>query len=210
MYSSVSGMMDMRLGSIALGAPEVGLIMAGAAQLARFYGIPCRGTGGNTEAMLADFQAGAEAASTLLMAGLSGIDFIYDSAGSIESSLTASYTKLVLDDAICGSVKRVASGIDISEEALAEEVIQTVGHNGKYLSHPHTLRHYQQESFVPEQFWRGPRGLWEGVAVKDLREKARLRAVEILQQHELAVPLDPEIDSKMRDYIKSALRRAGG
>jgi trimethylamine--corrinoid protein Co-methyltransferase len=209
-YSSVSGMMDMRLGSIALGAPEVGLIMGGTAQLARFYGIPCRGTGGNTEAMLADFQAGAESMSTLLMAGLSGMDFIYDSAGSIESSLTASYTKLVLDDAICGSVKRIISGVDVSEDALAEEVIRAVGHKGNYLGHPHTLGNFRKESYVPGQFWRGTRGQWETTAVKDIRENARLKAEGILKDHEIAVPLDPEIDARMQGYIKEILRRSGG
>jgi trimethylamine---corrinoid protein Co-methyltransferase len=208
-YSSVSGMMDMRTGSIVLGASEVGLIMAGTAQLARRYKVPCRGTGGNTEAMLADYQAGAETATTLLMASLSGIDFIYDSAGSIESSLTASFTKLVLDDAVCGEVKRILSGSDVDDESLAEQVIASAAHRGAYLSHPHTLRHFREETFVPPQFWRGSRGSWDSQAVKDVRENARRRAAEIIKEHKVAVPLDRDIEKKMADYIKGVLNTSG-
>jgi trimethylamine--corrinoid protein Co-methyltransferase len=200
--------MDMRTGSIALGAPEVGLIMAGTAQLARRYKVPCRGTGGNTEAMLADYQAGAETAATLLMAGLSGIDFIYDSAGSIESSLTASFTKLVLDDAVCGEVKRIISGVDVDDETLAVQVIEAAGHKGAYLSHPHTLKHFRREAFVPQQFWRGPRGNWDSQDTKDIREKARRKAVEVLKEHKVSVPLDSDVERRMKDFIKTALSRA--
>ena len=207
-YSSVSGTMDMRTGSIALGAPEVGLIMAGTAQLARRYKVPCRGTGGNTEAMLADYQAGAETATTLLMAGLSGIDFIYDAAGSIESSLTASFTKLVLDDAVCGEVKRILSGVDVDEETLAVKVIEAAGHKGAYLSHPHTLKHFRREAFVPPQFWRGPRASWDSRGHKDIVDAAKRRAEEILREHEVAVPLDADVEREMGEYIKDVLRRS--
>lgn len=208
-YSSVSGMMDMRTGSIALGASEVGLIMAGTAQLARRYKVPCRGTGGNTESMLADYQAGAETATTLLMASLSGIDFVYDAAGSVESSLTASFTKLVLDDAVCGQVKRVLSGSVVDDESLAEQVIASAAHKGAYLSHPHTLRHFRKEAFVPPQFWRGSRGSWDSQAVKDIRESARRRAMEIINEHEVALPLDNDVERKMAEYIKGVLKNHG-
>lgn len=206
-YSSVSGMMDMRAGTIVLGAPEVGLIMAGTAQLARRYRIPCRGTGGNTDSMVADYQAGAETATTLLMAALSGIDFVYDSAGSIESSLTASFTKLVLDDAVCGEAKRILSGVDVDEETLAVDVIDAAAHRGTFLSHPHTLRHFRKETFVPPQFWRGPRTNWVQQQTKEIREKARQKVVEILKEHKVAVPLDSEVEQKMVEYIKDVLRR---
>lgn len=207
MYSSVSGTMDMRTGSIALGAPEVGLIMAGTAQLARRYNMPCRGTGGNTDAMLADYQAGAETATTLLMAGLSGMDFVYDSAGSIESSLTASFTKLVLDDAVCGEVRRIISGVDVDEETLAVQVIEAAGHNGAFLSNPHTLKHFRTEAFVPAQFWRGQRRSWDSQLTKDIGEKARQRVVEILKDHQVAVPLDEDVERRMEEYIKTVMTR---
>lgn len=204
LYGSVSTVMDMRMGAVALGAPEAGLISLGAAQLARYYGIPSRGTGGNTEALASDYQAGAESATTLLLSALAGFDFIYDVAGSLESSLSASYAKLILDDDLAGSVRRVLTGIEVSEETLATEVIEAAGLRGSYLSHPHTLSHYRGEHFLPETFLRGARATREGM---DVREKAQKRADAILREHVVDPPLEPAVEAKLNAFVKRAMKR---
>ncbi len=204
LYGSVSTVMDMRTGAVALGAPEAGLISLGAAQLARYYGIPSRGTGGNTEALVPDFQAGAESATTLLLSTLAGFDFIYDVAGSLESSLTASFVKLILDNDLAGSVKRVAAGIEVSEETLAEDVIQTAGLRGSYLGHPHTLSHFRSEQFLPDTFLRGARGSREAA---EIRERAQRRAEGILREHTVDPPLEPAVESKLNAFLKRVLKR---
>ena len=205
LYGSASTIMDMRTGSVALGAPEAGLISLGAAQLARYYGIPSRGTGGNTEAFRVDYQAGAESATTLLLSALAGFDFIYDVVGSLESSLSASYEKLVLDDDLAGSVRRVVTGIDVSEDTLATDVIDAVGLKGTYLGHPHTVDHFRQEHFLPETFVRSGRASPE--AARTLAEKARTRSQRILREHAVDPPLEPAIEAKLNAFLRKALRR---
>ncbi len=205
LYGSVSTIMDMRTGAVALGAPEAGLISLGAAQLARYYGIPSRGTGGNTDSVRVDYQAGAESATTLLLSALAGFDFIYDVVGSLESSLTASVTKLMLDDDLAGGVRRVISGIDVSEDTLAADVIEAVGLTGSYLSHPHTLDHFRREHFLPEMFLRSGRG--SPAAATELADKARARAEKILEEHAVDPPLDPSIDAKLHTFLKKAMKR---
>ena len=205
LYGSVSTIMDMRTGSVALGAPEAGLISLGAAQLARYYGLPSRGTGGNTEALWVDYQAGAESATTLLLSALAGFDFIYDVVGSLESSLSASYAKLILDNDLAGSVKRIISGIDVSEDSLAADVIEAVGLKGSYLAHPHTVEHFRQEHFLPETFLRAARA--SPSAQTKLVEKANARADQILREHIVDPPLDPAIEAKLHAFLKKALRR---
>ncbi len=205
LYGCVSTVMDMRTGGVALGAPEAGLLSLGAAQLARYYGLPSRGTGGNTDALQVDYHAGAEASTTLLLSALAGFDFIYDVGGSVESSLSASYTKLILDNDLAGSVKRVISGIDVSEETLATEVIETVGLKGSYLSHPHTVDHFRQEHFLPDTFIRSGRA--SGAAATSLAERAAARAAQILEEHEVDPPLDPAIEAKLHAFLKKAMKR---
>ncbi len=205
LYGSVSTIMDMRTGAVALGAPEAGLISLGAAQLARYYGIPSRGTGGNTEALTVDYQAGAESATTLLLSALAAFDFIYDVGGSLESSLSASYAKLILDNDLAGSVKRVSAGIDVSEETLAMDVIEAVGLRGSYLSHPHTVEHFRQEHFLPETFIRSGRS--SAAAATTLAERAQSRVDRILQEHEVDPPLDPAIEAKLNAFLKKAMKR---
>ena len=207
LYGSVSTVMDMRSGAVALGAPEAGLVSLGAAQLARYYGIPSRGTGGNTESLGPDYQAGAESATTLLLSALAGFDFIYDVAGSLESSLSASFTKLLLDEDLAGSVKRIISGIDVTEDTLAEEVIQSMGQRGSYVGHSHTLSHFRQEHFLPETFLRGPRG---SRSASDAKEQAQRRAATILRDHVVDPPLDPAIEAKLNAFLRKALKRPSG
>ena len=205
MYGSVSTIMDMRTGAVALGAPEAGLISLGAAQLARYYGIPSRGTGGNTDAIRVDYQAGAESATTLLLSALAGFDFVYDVVGSLESSLSASYAKLMLDNDLAGGVRRIVSGIDVTEDTLAAEVIEAVGLTGSYLSHPHTMDHFRHEHFLPETFLRSGRA--SPVAATELTERARARADKILREHVVDPPLDPAIDAKLHAFLKKAMKR---
>jgi len=207
LYGNVSTIMDMKTGAVALGAPEAGLISLGAAQIARYYGIPSRGTGGNTEAFTEDYQAGLESMWTLLAPALAGFDFIYDAAGSLESSLTASYAKLILDHDLCGEVKRIIAGIDVSEDALATEVIAAVGLEGDYLSHPHTLRNFRKEHFLPATFMRGLRPTTVSVD-RALKEKAHARALEILASHVVDPPLDPAVDAELDAFLERARRRA--
>jgi len=204
-YGSASTVMDMRTGAVALGAPEAGLVMAGTAQLARYYGIPSRGTGGNTDSLTADYQAGVETLSTLLLAALAGFDFIYDAVGSIESSLSASYVKLLLDHEVCGEVKRIASGIDVSDDTLALDAIQAVGPGGAFLGQPHTLRHFRKEQYAPSLFRRAPRTA-EGHSEKSLWGKARTRCEEILSEHVVDPPLDPDVDATLREYVKNVCK----
>ncbi|MEM3421356.1 MAG: trimethylamine methyltransferase family protein, partial [Candidatus Hadarchaeum sp.] len=90
-YGTVSTIADMKTGNIALGAVEAGLINAATAQLAHYYNLPSRGTAGTSDSKIPDVQAGLEKAMTLIMAALSGIDFVYSFAGTLESTLTMSY-----------------------------------------------------------------------------------------------------------------------
>ena len=48
-YGTVSTIANMRLGTVALGAVEMGLITAASAQLARHDSLPCRSAGSTTE-----------------------------------------------------------------------------------------------------------------------------------------------------------------
>ena len=75
-YGTCGSIMDMRVGRIAIGAVEMGLINVASAQIAHFYDIPCRGTASATDSKLLDIQAGYEKATVLTMAALGGVNKI--------------------------------------------------------------------------------------------------------------------------------------
>lgn len=206
LYGTVSTIMDMKTGSLAYGAVEAALINVATAQLARFYGLPSRGTGGGTESKIPDIQAGLEKAITLLMAAMAGINFIYVAAGALESTLTASYEQAVIDNELCGMVIRALRGMHVDEETLAVDVIRNVGPGGHYLTHRHTLRHIKLEHYIPMLLNRQTREVWEKHGSRDLREVAREKAKEILRMHQ-PEPLDPDVEKRLKNFIKEVERR---
>lgn len=206
LYGTVSAALDMRTGATALGGPEVGLLNLATAQLARYYGIPCRGTGGNTDSKVLDAQAGAETAVNLLMAALAGMNFIYDAAGSLEGSLTVSYEKLLVDDEICGMVSRVLAGIEVTEETLAVDEICRVGPNASYLSSPLTARTYRREHFIPTLFDRSSREAWTKAGSRDIAALAREEAKRVLRTHQ-PEPLEQDVLRDLEQYVKKVAER---
>jgi trimethylamine--corrinoid protein Co-methyltransferase len=199
LYGTVSTIMDMKTGNIALGAPEAGLLGAASVQIAHAYGLPCRATGGNTDSLYLDYQAGSETSMTALMPALAGAEFIYDAAGSLESSLTMSYEKLVLDNEICGALDRILDGIAVDADRIALDVVASIGPGETYLSKPHTLRHFRHEHFVPTLFNRLTRNAGPNSTKEDVVAKANKMARRILAEHS-APPLPGDV---IRDLNQS-------
>jgi trimethylamine--corrinoid protein Co-methyltransferase len=206
LYGNVSTVADMATGNVALGAVEVGLITAGAAQLARHYGLPCRSVGGATDAKTVDVQCMLERVSTLLPAVLSGAHFI-TCGGTLESTTTESHPLLVLDDELCGLALRLARGIEVSEETIALDLIKEVGWDGHYLDKLHTAQHYRREHFLPKLLRRDSREVWEGKGSKTALDLARERAQDILAKHQPR-DLDPAVEKELLQYRDMARDRA--
>ena len=200
-YGSSATIMDQSTGCTSVGGVEVGLMNAAAAQLARYYRLPSRATAGDTDSKIPDAQAGFEKAITLLMAALSGVNLVDHAAGTLESASTACYEQAVIDNEVCGMVRRVLRGFTIDEETLAVEVIERAGPGGSFLSEPHTLRHYKNEVYLPKLADRESRAMWEKAGSKDLRETAREEAKKILDQY-CPEPLDHDIEVRLREIVK--------
>jgi trimethylamine--corrinoid protein Co-methyltransferase len=69
-------MMDLRTGVESIGAPELGMIYAGAAKMAQYYGLPSAVGGGcMTNSKTFDAQAAYEGALNALTAALAEANF---------------------------------------------------------------------------------------------------------------------------------------
>ncbi|MCJ7489900.1 MAG: trimethylamine methyltransferase family protein [Thermoplasmata archaeon] len=204
-YGTVSAALDMKTGATALGGPEVGLINIATGQLGRYYGLPRRGTGGNSDSKTLDAQAGLETATNMLMAGLAGMNFIYDACGSLEGSISTSYEKLVIDNEIAGMVTRVLGGIEVTEETLAVDEICKAGPNASFLGTPFTAKHFRTEHFLPTLLDRRSMDSWLKAGSKDITAVAREKAKKILKEHE-PVPMDKGVTAEIEEYVKKTTR----
>ena len=207
LYGTVSTIANMRLGTVALGSVETGLITAASAQMARYYGLPCRGVGATTEAKVEDLQAGLERAATLLQAVLAGVHLI-TCGGTLDSSMVESDPLLLLDDELCGAALRVARGIAVDEESLALDVIRGVVHTGpgNYLAEKHTLRHFRHEHFIPRFLVREPYDVWAEAGSRSALDRARDRVREILAKHQ-SYQLDPAIEQELDEFRRMVAAR---
>jgi len=206
LYGTVSTITDMATGNVALGSIETGLITAAVAQLARYYGVPCRSVGGATASNTLDAQCMLERAGTLFPAVQAGVHFI-TCGGTIESSMCASHPLLVLDDALCGMALRLARGIEVNDETLALDLIKEVGWKDQYLDKVHTAEHCRQEYFFSKLLRRDARETWEKKGSKTALDLARERVREILAKHQPR-QLDPAMEKELLDYLNAVRQRS--
>jgi trimethylamine--corrinoid protein Co-methyltransferase len=179
-FGCVSSITDLRDMKYLAGALEMGLINAGASQMAQFYKLPIYATAGMSDAKINDAQAGYESAMTSLMVALAGGNFIHDAAGFLEFCMTASYDKLVIDDEIIGMVMRAVEGIRVDDDTLAIDELMKAGPGGHFVSSRHTRRHMRTEQFMPKLSDRDGRETWQAAGAKDTRQRAAEKARSIL------------------------------
>ncbi len=131
------------------GAIERAMINAGVSQVAQHVGIPLYSTGGTTDAKEVNLQASYESAMSSLLVAMSGANYIHDIAGLMETDLTVSYDKLVVDNEILGMCQRVLRGIEVNDDTLATELIIEKGPGTDYLAEEHTIRFMREEFYMP-------------------------------------------------------------
>ena len=179
--SSTVNFQDMRYLS---GAIEMGLINAASAQLAHYYGLPIYATAGMSDSKLPDAQAGYEKMGTALLVAMAGANLIHDAVGFLEFCMTASLEQCVIDDEISGMVMRAVEGIRIDDESLAYDVIQSVGPGGHFMDQEHTVKHMRSEFYRPRLSDRQLGEKWQEAGGLDTRQRASVRALQILQEHQ--------------------------
>jgi trimethylamine--corrinoid protein Co-methyltransferase len=209
LFGCISSITDLRDMKYLAGAVEMGLLNAGASQMAQFYNLPIYATAGMSDAKVNDAQAGYESAVTNLMVALAGGNFIHDAAGFLEFCMTASFDKLVIDNEIIGMVMRAVEGIRVDETTLAFDEIQKVGPAGHYVSSRHTRRHMRTEQFMPTLSDRENRDVWQAAGAKDARQRATEKARAVLDAAPVSL-IDAEVRRRivaeipgLRDFLMS-------
>jgi len=202
-FGSTSTNIDMKTGALCIGSPELSQMVAAHAQLARYYGIPSRSGGSLTDASYPDAQAGFESMMGLLTTANSGVDFVLHAAGILSSYLAFSYEKFVMDDEICGMVRRLRRGFTVDPETLAYDVIAKVGPGGNYLMEDHTVERCRTEFWKPSVVDRSGLEAWMATR-QDAVARARARWQKLVRDHK-----DPELDEvtsrQLAAYVESQL-----
>lgn len=192
---------DLRTGAMSGGSAEQALLTAGCAQMHRFYNLPGGAAAGISDSKLPDMQAGWEQAITNTLAGLSGLNMVYEAVGMHASLLGFCLESLVLGDDILGQVLRTVRGIDVTEDSTSIEAMKAVclGGPGHYLGSDQTLALMQTEYIYPAIGNRMSPKEWVEAGRPMLLDKAIARKNDILAK--AGIQLDPQLDAAIRaDY----------
>lgn len=199
-YGTCGSIMDMKVGRIAMGAIEMGIINVASAQIAHFYDIPCRGTASATDSKLLDIQAGFEKSMSLTMAVLGGVNKVFY-PGTIEGAMTVSKESLVIDNEILGELYRVLDGVDVNQDTLAVDVIHKVGPGGHFLGQKHTMQFLRKEHYLPQISPRQTRAQWTESGSKTTAEMAYEKAQAIISDHQVE-PLDTNVEAELLRVVE--------
>jgi trimethylamine--corrinoid protein Co-methyltransferase len=193
--------MDMKSAQICYGSPEFQLTKAAIAQLGRWYGLPTWGYAGCTDAKVMDEQAAAEALLAVMMAKLSGANLIHD-VGYMESGLTISFEMIVLTDELVTMTDHLMKGIDISDETLMLDEIDSVGPGGHFMDTEQTLNRFR-DFWYPSLLDRNRREQWLAAGGTTLAQRLNARVKQILKEHQ-PKPLDPKVKDRIHEILAQA------
>ncbi|MDR1049932.1 MAG: trimethylamine methyltransferase family protein [Deltaproteobacteria bacterium] len=147
-YGTTSSVMDMASMGLSLGTPEYSLVSAGCAAMARRYRLPYRSGGGLTDSKSLDAQAGLESAWNILLSLASGVNFMLQSVGVLESYMSAGFDKWVFDEEIILRARRMLGGLGEIPAGLPETIAEGVAEGG-FLKLKSTLKNFRKQFYRP-------------------------------------------------------------
>ena len=174
MYGNSWTTCDMRTGAALVGSAETTVCRIAAAQLAHFYKVPSHTTAPNSDNHAHDEQNAWEKTLSQFCSVAAGHDLIVN-CGMFATGLTCSNEQLLLDEEISAVCRRIAAGMRVDEETIAQDlIIQTGPQNPSYLTADHTLKWlYSDEYVAPRLSVREPYGSWANQGAKDVYQRAR-------------------------------------
>lgn len=179
--------------------PEMIAANCATADVWRYLGLPFCCNMANTDN--GDFgpQAAFEKTAQYYSVLLAGINMCYG-VGCYEEGMMLRYADLVFSNEIIGYLKHLVGGVEVTDETLAEDVVDQVGPGGTYLMEQHTVQHIRN-------FWEPkhllPKKMGEG---RDLEARLAKAALEIIEKGpaKLTGPRKEAIDAIMDRFIAAA------
>lgn len=191
---------DMRGGiTFACAAPEGTMMQGFAPNMAKFYGLPSRGGGCQTDAPRINCQAGYESMLTFYSAQTHGINIVMEAGGVMDSVNATSFEKMIIDFEIIRQVKFVTTPFEVDEETVDLEEIKEIGQDGTYVTAESTMDHFQ-DIYAPHIGSRNAKN--EGY-FRDSIYKEMNRLFEEYDDNR------PEMDPEVKARVRAILEKSG-
>ncbi len=192
---------DMRTGGVSLGGPESLQLTAIAAQMAEHYGLPCRYGGNLTDAYSINAQAGIESALLMAAPVISGAHFIHQSCGILGAYAAVSLEKFVIDEEVCGMIKRAVAPLEITDASINTDLIKRVGPCGSYLMQPETAMRCRTAFFPANLTCRSTYDDWAAKNNGDMVARAAEYVKKRIESY-TKPEIDPGVERDLNAYVE--------
>ena len=192
--------LDMGTMQSAYNAPEFLMGYVCAVEMARWLDLPNWGYAGTSDAQVIDAQAGMEAAELTFISLATGSNLNHD-IGYIDYGMTASLELIVIMDEYLALNRRLFAGVEVTPETLAVDAIRQVGPGGDFVASRHTAKHVRTAQWRPTILNRQGRARWLEEGGLDVKEKARRKALRLLETHE-PEPLPAGLAARIDELVE--------
>ncbi len=201
---------SLRSGSPTFGTPEPALGSLVMGQLARRAKLPLRCAGNFSTSKLPDGQAMTQALMSMMSAVQCGANYILHSAGFLDSLLSMSYEKFMLDTDLCGALHSYLAGFEINADTLGLESLREGGPGEHMFGTAHTLAHYEDAYWDSAMNDDQPYESWSEQGGEDAMLRANRKWKKTLQEYQLP-PMEEATDEALKDFVarrKAAMQDA--
>ncbi|SMC56368.1 trimethylamine---corrinoid protein Co-methyltransferase [Desulfocicer vacuolatum DSM 3385] len=195
---------DMRTGGVSLGGPESLQLMGIATQMAAHYGLPCRYGGNLTDSFSINAQSGIESALLMATPVLSGTHFIHQACGILGSYAAVSFEKFIIDEEVCGMIKKAVTPLEITDEVINTDLIERVGPGGSFMMQPETAMHCRTAFFPSKITRKCTYEEWEAKNNGDMVARATAHVKERIDAWKKP-DMDPAMEQDLKTYVNKKI-----
>lgn len=195
-YGQWTATVAMNSGAPLAGTPEIDHINMLVGQLARFYELPWRCSGGCSSSKLVDAQAGYESARNMYGVLMAGANFVLSTTGYLESALCQSYAKAMLDGEQMRMMYKLGSGVNMEELDPAMDAVREIEPGDHYLGTQHTLANFETAFFMPKLMDGDSYEQWNAMGAVDSNTRGLTMARTALADYE-----EPAMDSAVLEEL---------
>ncbi|MEM7325160.1 MAG: trimethylamine methyltransferase family protein [Actinomycetota bacterium] len=198
-YGQWTATVAMNTGAPLAGTPEIDHINLLVGQLARFYKLPWRCSGGCSSSKLVDAQAGYESARNMYGVLLAGANFVLSTTGYLESALCQSYAKAMLDGEQMRMMYRLGRGVNMDELDPAMGAVREIEPGDHFLGTEHTLANFEDAFFMPDLMDGDSYEQWNAAGAVDANQRGVDMARRALARYEVPA-MDDAVLAELDDY----------
>lgn len=206
-YGAFTSNVDMRSGAPAFGTPEAYKAGLASGQLARHLDLPWRSSAVNSS-NTPDAQSAYETMMNMFGALQGGANMIIHAAGWLESGLSASLEKFVIDIDVLQMVAESFQPIDTTDAEIALDAIAGVDPGGHFFGTAHTLERYRSAFYEPIVFDRSNFERWQEEGSLTAPERANRLWKSMLESFE-PPPLDAAVVAELEDFVARRTSEGG-